>query len=238
LGDGGGDSARGDRLEPFIVFLLGTGLRRGEGLALHWRDVDLTAGVARIRWQLVRVDRQLVFDEELKTPKSKGFVSLPAPVMEALRQHKVALAAERLAAPVWQPWEGHEDLVFPTRIGTPVDPRNALRALVGLAERAELTGAGLHTLRHSAASALIASGTHMKVVQELLRHKSYAITADTSSHVNVEQQREAAERLGEASGGKDSRGYIQPGQPEEPAGKPALIRYFSVGLARFELATP
>ena len=135
------------------MFLLGTGLRRGEGLALHWRDVDLTAGVAWIRWQLVRVDRQLVFDEELKTPKSKGFVSLPAPVMEALRQHKVALAAERLAAPVWQPWEGHEDLVFPTRIGTPVDPRNALRALVGLAERAELTGAGLHTLRHSAASA-------------------------------------------------------------------------------------
>jgi len=178
------------------VFLLGTGLRRSEGLALHWRDVDLTAGVARIRWQLVRVDRQLVFDEELKTPKSKGFVSLPAPVMEALRQHKVALAAERLAAPVWQPWEGHEDLVFPTRIGTPVDPRNALRALVRLAERAELTGAGLHTLGHS------------------------------------------AERLGEASGGKDSRGYIQPGQPEEPAGKPALIRYFSVGLARFELATP
>ena len=118
-------------------------------MALHWRDVDLTAGVARIRWQLVRVDRQLVFDEELKTPKSKGFVSLPAPVMEALRQHKVALAAERLAAPVWQPWEGHEDLVFPTRIGTSVDPRNALRALVGLAERAELTGAGLHTLRHS-----------------------------------------------------------------------------------------
>jgi len=25
----------GDRLESFIVFLLGTGLRRGEGLALH-----------------------------------------------------------------------------------------------------------------------------------------------------------------------------------------------------------
>jgi hypothetical protein len=127
-----------------------------------------------VRWQLVRVDQRLVFDEELKTPKSKGFVSLPAPVVEVLRRHKAAQAAERLAAPVWQPWPGHDDLVFPTQIGTPTDPRNALRAIVGIAERAGLTGATVHTLRHSTGSALIASGTHMEVVQEVLRHSSYA----------------------------------------------------------------
>ena len=38
----------------------------------------------------------------------------------------------------------------------------------------------------------------MKVVQEMLGHSSYGITADIYSHVNIEQQREAAERLGEA----------------------------------------
>jgi site-specific recombinase XerD len=38
----------------------------------------------------------------------------------------------------------------------------------------------------------------VKVVQELLRHSSYAITADIYSHVAVEQWREAADRLGEA----------------------------------------
>jgi len=54
-------TARGDRLEPLIVPMLGTGMRRGEALALHWRDVDLAAGVAYVRWQLVRLDRQLVF---------------------------------------------------------------------------------------------------------------------------------------------------------------------------------
>jgi hypothetical protein len=35
-------------------------------------------------------------------------------------------------------------------------------------------------------------------VQELLGHSSYGITADIYSHVAVEQQREAAERLREA----------------------------------------
>jgi integrase len=56
----------------------------------------------------------------------------------------------------------------------------------------------LHTLRHSAASALIASGAHLKVVQEMLGHSSYGITADVYAHVAIEQQREAAARLGEA----------------------------------------
>jgi integrase len=190
------EAARGDRLEPLIVLMLGSGLRRGEALALHWRDVDLAAGHVRVRWTLSRVDRKLIFDEP-KTERSRRFVSLPSPVVEMLRRHKASLAAERLAALAWTPWEGHDDLVFPTHIGTPADPRNALRAFATIANRAGLAGVGLHTLRHSAASALIASGAHIKVVQELLGHSSYGITADIYSHVAIEQQREAAERLGE-----------------------------------------
>jgi integrase len=56
----------------------------------------------------------------------------------------------------------------------------------------------LHTLRHSAASFLLAAGTHTKVVQEHLAHSSYASTADVYSHVGPTQAREAADRLDEA----------------------------------------
>jgi integrase len=178
------------------VLMLGTGLRRGEALALHWSDVDLASGHVRVRWTLSRIERRLVFDEP-KTERSRRFVPLPSPVTDTLKRQRVSQAAERLAAVVWAPWEGHEDLVFPTHIGTPTDPRNALRAFEGIAKQAGLSGVGLHTLRHSAASALIASGAHIKVVQELLGHSSYGITADIYSHVHIEQQREAAERLGE-----------------------------------------
>jgi integrase len=73
-----------------------------------------------------------------------------------------------------------------------------LRRFELLAERAGLGGAHLHTLRHSAASFLLAAGTHTKVVQEHLSHSSYAITADIYSHVGPAQQREAADRLDEA----------------------------------------
>ena len=119
--------------------MLGTGLRRGEALALHWRDVDLAAGHVRVRWTLVRVDRQLVFDEP-KTERSRRFLPLPSPVTETLKRHRAAQAAERLAAAVWAPWQEHPDLVFPTHIGTPTYPRNALRAFATIAEGAGLAG--------------------------------------------------------------------------------------------------
>jgi integrase len=65
----------------------------------------------------------------------------------------------------------------------------------------------LPTLRHSTAYALIAAGEHIKVVQQMLGHSSDAITADIYSHVNVQQQRAAAERLGEASAPLGPRFY-------------------------------
>ena len=89
-------------------------------------------------------------------------------------------------------------LVSTTEIGTPLEPRNVLRRFELLAQCAGLRGGRLHTLRHSAASFLLAAGTHTKVVPEHPGHSSYAITADIYSHVGPAQQRVAADRLDEA----------------------------------------
>jgi hypothetical protein len=59
---------------------------------------------------------------EPKTERSRRFVPIPSPVAAMLKRHRVSQAAERLAVPVWVPWENHPDLVFPTVIGTPTDP--------------------------------------------------------------------------------------------------------------------
>ncbi|HJV14652.1 MAG TPA: tyrosine-type recombinase/integrase [Propionibacteriaceae bacterium] len=84
------------------------------------------------------------------------------------------------------------------KVGTPTEPRNAAQSFARIAGRAGLADVSLHTLRHSAASALVGAGTHIKVVQELLGHSTYAVTANIYAHVAVEQQREAAEQLGKA----------------------------------------
>ena len=120
---------------------------------------------------------------------------LPRSAVETLRAHRTRqLKEQRTAARAWQ----EHGLVFTTEVGTPLEPRNVLRRFEVLAERAGLRDVTLHTLRHSAASFLLAAGTHTKVVQEHLGHSSYAITADIYSHVGPAQQREAADRLDEA----------------------------------------
>ena len=120
---------------------------------------------------------------------------LPRSAVEALRAHRTRQLEEQLAAA--EAWQEH-GLVFTTKIGTALEPRNVLRRFELLAGRAGLAGVHLHTLRHSAASFLLAAGTHTKVVQEHLGHSSYAITADIYSHVAPAQQRDAADRLDEA----------------------------------------
>jgi integrase len=185
------EAIRGHRLESLFRLMLATGLRRGEALALHWRDVDLDAGLLRVRWTLTRTSKGLELGEP-KTDKSRRSVPLPHSAVDTLRAHRTRQAEEQLAAAgAWQ----DNGLVFTTEIGTPLEPRNVLRRFELLAQQAGLHGVHLHTLRHSAASFLLAAGTHTKVVQEHLGHSSYAITADIYSHVGPALQREAADRL-------------------------------------------
>jgi integrase len=55
--------ARGDRLHALWAVALAVGLRKGEALALRWRDVDLDAGTLRVAQTVQRVGGELVFSE-------------------------------------------------------------------------------------------------------------------------------------------------------------------------------
>jgi integrase len=95
----------------------------------------------------------------------------------------------------------HESgFVFTTENGQPVDPRNLLRALKVAADRARLAGVSVHTLRQSAASALLEQGIGFKTVREMLGHSSVAITRDVDQHVNDCAAQAAADALAAAIG--------------------------------------
>ena len=130
-----------------------------------------------------------------KSTRSRRTVPLPDPLVAELRAHRVRQASERLTA--GSLWQDH-DLVFPSRFGTPLDPRNALRAFVAVARRAGLEGVGLHTLRHTSASLMLVQGVHPRVVMETLGHSGISITMDVYGHVMPQQQRDAAEAVGQA----------------------------------------
>jgi integrase len=58
-----------DRLFAAIFLAFGTGLRRGELLALRWRDVDMKTGTLQVKQTLVRVTNHHV-------PKGEGRTQL------------------------------------------------------------------------------------------------------------------------------------------------------------------
>lgn len=125
-------------------------MRRGEALALRWEDVDLEAGVLRVRGTLSRVDGELVRTNP-KTAKSTREIPVTPGVVALVRSHRDAQAAERTWAE--STWE-ESGFVFATEFGRPIDPRNLFRAFVAAVKRSGVDpeGVGLHTLRHSVAT--------------------------------------------------------------------------------------
>lgn len=161
------DTARGDRLEALYVLAVHTGMRQGELLTLRRDDVDLDAGVLRVRGT--------------KTARSRRTVKLSETALNALRSHLTRQLEEidRVGS-MWQV----NDLVFATEVGTPLNRHNLTQhSFRLLLAKAGLTQMRFHDLRHTCATILLSKGVHAKFVQELLGHATIAITLDTYSHV-------------------------------------------------------
>jgi integrase len=164
-----------DRLFAAWRLAASTGMRRGEVLGLRWRDLDLDTDVGR-----AGVTQTLIEGKggpRFSTPKGgRGrVVALDAETVCALREHRKAQLAERLAlGPAWQ--EG--DLVFCREDGSPLWPRTFSRAFKRHAAAAGLPTIRLHDLRHGWATLALGAGVHPKLVQERLGHATIAITLD------------------------------------------------------------
>ena len=190
-------AAEGSRYHPALVLIATTGLRKGECLALKWSEVDLEAGEIRVRGTLGRVNKQLRIKAKVKTDSSRREIPLHHAVVTMLRKHRVAQMEERLAAAnIWK----NEDLVFPNETGGKVDPRNFLRVIEKAATKAEIEGVGVHILRHSAATAWLDSGYHIREVADLLGHSSISITGDIYTHGSSAGARRAVGTLGDQLG--------------------------------------
>lgn len=200
--DGASFEHYGERLEALFTLALATGLREGELLALHWRDVDLARGKVNapilgslsVRWNLRYRGGVFTFKEP-KTRKSRRRIALAPETVEVLRAHRARQVAERLQA--GEVWEDN-DLVFCTTIGTPLSlhgmPRSAFKRIVkrvGLPADMQQT-LRFHDLRHTCATLALSANVNPKVVSEMLGHSTVGITLDIYSHVLPDMQEDAA----------------------------------------------
>jgi integrase len=153
------------QLAHAITFVgLGTALRRGELLALRWRDIQMLDGLLHVREALVA--------GQFTTPKSRS----------SRRTMEVGPRTLALLEEHWQrtAYRGDAELVFGHPLkGTPVDPSKlARRYLRPALERAEITKPfrPFHDLRHTALTHEAAAGNPQAYIQLKAGHSQGAIT--------------------------------------------------------------
>ncbi|HST06368.1 MAG TPA: site-specific integrase [Chloroflexia bacterium] len=171
-----------------------TGMRRGEILGLRWDDVDTARGQIAVRQTRVRgADGHYEFGEP-KTQKSKRSIAIPPTLADALRKLHITQHEERLALGLGEDYNP-AGLVFTNGVGQPLHPNSLAYQFGKLIRIADVPVIRFHDLRHTSATLMLANGEHPKIVQERLGHSNISMTLDRYSHVSMDMQREAADRL-------------------------------------------
>jgi integrase len=193
-----------------IIFKLdlATGLRKGELLALRWKDINLKEGSLRVNQALYRAKvnfdkdstekKTEVIFQKPKTKKGERSIPLFKSIVSDLKAHKVN-EMEKFKVLEWDDLKikqhFKDGLVFTNELGSFIEPRNLTRKFYSLVKAADIPKANLHSLRHSFATRLLEMGESPKVVQELLGHSSITLTLDTYSHVMPELKKSAVDKL-------------------------------------------
>ena len=156
------------RLEILLGLLCG--LRRGEICGLKWADVDLGEGILHIRSQRQRLNDGRLVDVPPKSDAGRRDIPIP-------RELRPILAARAAIG-------GYV---------TTLTPEGLRIALERAERRAGVKHIGLHGLRHTMATNAVRGGVSLRLVQNLLGHTSYTLTARVYTHPDLEMLRYAVD---------------------------------------------
>jgi integrase len=158
------------------------GLRRGELVALRWRDVDFVG-------QKVVVRRALSGDTEVRSTKSRRARQVPLPDQAATALDRLSRRGE---------FTGPDDYVFASRLGRRLDPSALRRRYERARDAAGVEPLRFHDLRHTYGSLLVAGGIDLPSVKAAMGH-SHITT--TERYLHARPAGEMADRFTRAFSG-------------------------------------
>jgi integrase len=169
-----------------FLLLAFSGLRRGEALALSWRDVDFPREVVRVRanWS----------HGQLVSTKGDHVRSVPlvGQLAGVLSEHRQV-----------SPYDGPDDPVFCNEVGERLDGSALRRRFIAARDRAGLRPLRLHDLRHTFASLAIDMASSVEV-QAWAGHRDARTTA---RYTHYKSRRDEAQRLAQAFGPAPDEGW-------------------------------
>ncbi len=169
--------------QTIVCVALATGMRSGEIRGLTWDKIDFENQTIRVSAQMpARKLRGKARElESLKTKSSYRTIRVGPKLIEILKQHKAQMNRQAMfQGSAWR----ESNLVFASRVGTPMDPseleKTLKTAFFSLGLDAKLT---FHHLRHTAASFMLAYGIPVHEVSRYLGHASTEITLNVYGHI-------------------------------------------------------
>lgn len=173
--------AKYDGYYEIFIMVLATGMRRGEDMALKWKDLNFETGQLDIGRQVSRVKGKLIITEP-KTKDSIRSIILPPNILNILKEYKKTVDSE---------W------MFPSpRVeGMPRDPSAVYHQMQVVLERAECKKVRFHDLRHTFATTSVGNGIDIKTLSTILGHISSKTTIDIYLHSTDEMKKNAADKI-------------------------------------------
>jgi integrase len=174
-------------------------MRRGEVLGLRWADVDVDAGVIRIRQQLQRVGGSLQAGPVKTRAGNRDLPILPLACQALVARQQKQEADREAFGRTWH----DTGLVFTTRSGLPVEPRNLVRSFRRICEDHKIRVITVHHLRHTTASLLKKLHVQPRGAQMILGHAQYTTTMQIYTHVDEDARNDALTGLNDLLSGDD-----------------------------------
>lgn len=175
-------------LPDLTVFMLSTGCRIGEALAVLWSQVDLAAGTVEITHTIIRVSGEGLLRKWTKN-RNERLLLLPPLGVAMLRRRFV-------------PGTQLDKPVFPDSVGGFRDPSNTSRAIRDARGEEAMSWITSHAYRKTTATLLDDAGHSARQVADQLGHARPSMTQDVymGRRVLNPAAAEALERaLGEAA---------------------------------------
>lgn len=176
-----------------FLFILYTGIRSGEALALQYKHINLLHNTLTVEQSAVCIDVakadgskrcEVLLQNSTKTASGDRVIPLSEKAVSAIKSYMSLY------------YKGDEnEFVFATKSGSPMLYRNFRKSVNSVYKAANIDASGFHILRHTAASKMFENNMDIKHISALLGHSGVQITYDTYVHLKKSYDAETIKKL-------------------------------------------
>ncbi len=181
------------RKKTAIMFLLFTGVRKGELCGLNWSDFNFERNTVSIKRQYETVAYKGLILKEPKTQSSIRTFELPDGIIALLKEYKVWYDNKKYA--LADKWESDDDCVFVGKAGKRLHPTTIRNWFDELLDNAGVKHYSVHSLRHTNITLLMIAGVPVVTVSNRVGHSKSMTTLNVYADYLGSSDLEASSKI-------------------------------------------